>query len=315
MILFIFHFTNPANFSTHQTHQRINNKTHTKNLLTVLQYVPNHLSTITLTPTPTTMPLLSVSNNVTVTELFNGSAMFGRPSKKKGAGWIVTGGKGNAIIQKQTSNDDSTSANASVVFVVRWENYMGSDGLNGRILPGLPIHRCHDSVYFKTSSTTTLGNRYKAPFCFKFETVDDAEEFEAFWLLKNGSIALWKKQDAKKKEDIINPTIKVPLQDSTNENTVHTGNAKRKAVPMIDGPLRTKKKVEGRTISNSHSSGLMPNERIINGKARKILKAKRSALKSITEDSIVNLNEEDKTDLNDDNSIHSNDDNKDDSLC
>jgi hypothetical protein len=138
------------------------------------------------------MPLLSVSN-ATVTELFKGSAKFGRPSEKEGAGWIVTTDKGNAIIQKQTFKDDS-----AVVVVVRWTNYMGVDGMNGRILPGLPIHCQHDSVYFKTSSTTTRGNRHKAPFCFKFETVDEAEEFEAFWLLKNGSIALWKEQDAKK---------------------------------------------------------------------------------------------------------------------
>jgi hypothetical protein len=118
------------------------------------------------------MPLLSVSN-ATITELFKGSAKFGRPSTKIGAGWIVTADKGDVSIQKQISQD------GSAVIVVRWKNYMGLDGLNGRILPGLPIHHQHDSVYFKTSSTTTRGNRQKAPFCFKFETVDEAEEFEA----------------------------------------------------------------------------------------------------------------------------------------
>ena len=265
--------------------------------------IPVFTYNILTTTTATTMPLLSVSHG-TVKELFRGSAQFARPSTKKGAGWVATGDKGNAIIQQHVNQDGTT------VLVVRWTNFMGADGMNGRILIGLPIQRNGRAVYFKTSSTTTLGNRYKAPFCFKFETVDDAEEFEAFWLLKNGSIALWKKQDAKKKEDIINPTIKVPLQDSTNENTVHTGNAKRKAVPMIDGPLRTKKKVEGRTVLNSHPHRLMPNERIINGKVRKILKAKRSALKSITEDLIVNLNEEDKTDLNTEDNSKQNDDEK-----
>jgi hypothetical protein len=45
------------------------------------------------------MPLLSVSN-ATVIELFKGSARFGRPSTIKGAGWIATADKGNAIIQK-----------------------------------------------------------------------------------------------------------------------------------------------------------------------------------------------------------------------
>jgi len=286
------------------------------------------------------MPILSVSN-ATVTELFKGSAKFGRPSEKEGAGWIVTADKGNAIIQKQTFNNDSTSASASAVVVVRWTNYMGVDGMNGRILPGLPIHRQHDSVFFKTSSTTTRGNRHKVPFCFKFETRDEAEEFEAFWLLKNGSIALWKEQDAKKKEDINNPTIKVPLKDSTNAESNPVRNTKRKANPMIDGPLR-KKKVEedslnllcggvdrsndvenqpaflldgsANDVSDPHCVGafkaveLMPTEVNINGKLRKIVKVKRSALKSITEDSIDNSNEEDQNDLNDDNSNDSNDD-------
>ena len=117
------------------------------------------------------MPPLSISN-VTVKELFRGSAKFARPSTKKGEGWVATGDKGNAIIQQQVYQDGTT------VLVVRWTNYMGADGMNGRILIGLPIRRNGRVVYFKTSSTTTLGKRYKAPFCFNFETVDEAEDFE-----------------------------------------------------------------------------------------------------------------------------------------
>ena len=106
-------------------------------------------------------------------------------------------------------------------------------------LPGLPICREHISVYFETSLTTIRGNnRHKAPFCFKFEVVDEAEgdwSFLAF--LKNGSIALlWKEQDAKKKKDINNPTINVPLKDSTNTewNPVRDAKRKSRSNDMVD---------------------------------------------------------------------------------
>ncbi|OEU13839.1 hypothetical protein FRACYDRAFT_242191 [Fragilariopsis cylindrus CCMP1102] len=101
------------------------------------------------------MPPLSVSN-VTIKELFRGSAKFVRPSDNTGAGWVDTGAKGIATIQKQVSQD------GSIVYVARWTNYLRVDGMNGRILPGLPILRQHDSVYFKTSSTTTRGIRLNA---------------------------------------------------------------------------------------------------------------------------------------------------------
>ena len=285
------------------------------------------------------MPLLSVSNG-TVRELFNGSAKFGRPSNKAGAGWIVTAGKGNAIIQEQTINDESTSANSSAVVVVRWTNYLKADGMNGRILLGLPIRRQHDTVYFKTSSTTTLGgNRHKAPFFFKFETVDEAEEFEALWLLKNGSIASWKADNKAKKKAGSN-SINLPLQETTNAVST-PARKKRKAVPMIDDrPLRKKKlvcindgidrsnDVENQSVFLRHDGiaddsvgafkalGLMPTEVNINGKVRKIVKVKRSALKSIEETSTLtnlNLNEdEDGIDLkDDDNSNDLNEDDKD----
>ena len=262
------------------------------------------------------MPPQSIAN-ATVKELFRGSAKFGRPSTKAGAGWIVTADKGNAIIQKQINKD------GTIVYVVRSENYMGADGMNGRILPGLPIHRNRESVYFKTSSTTTLGGRHKAPFVFKFGTIDEAEEFEMWWLLKNGTIALWKEADAKKKAG--SNSNNTPLQDSTNAESNPVRNAKRKADPMIGGPSQKKKKdplnlvcinggidrsndVENQPVLLRHDGsaddsvgafkavgavkavGLMPTEVNINGKVRKILKVKRSALKSITEDSISSLN-------------------------
>ena len=48
--------------------------------------------------------------------------------------------------------------------------------------------------------------------------------------MKNGSIALlWKEQDAKKKKDINNPTINVPLKDSTNTESNPVRDAKRKS--------------------------------------------------------------------------------------
>jgi hypothetical protein len=298
--------------------------------------------------TTTTMPLLSVSN-ATVTELFKGSAKFGRPSLKKGGGWITTSDRGNVIIQKQTYND------GSVVNVVRWTNYMKLDGLNGRILSGLPILRQHDSVYFKTSSTTTRGDRHKAPFMFQFETEEEAEEFEMWWFLKNGSIAAWKEEDAKKKKagssnSSSNNNNIVPLQETTN--TSSTPVRKRKAGHMLDDPLRKTTKVKnanhsfnlervnvdenvlsnGRDDDNDDDDngisdtcvvdtfkavGVMPAEVNVNGKLRKIVKVKRSILKPIEESltSTDNSNDEDGIDLkDDDNSQDSNDDgNKDDS--
>jgi hypothetical protein len=287
-------------------------------------------ATTTKTATTKTMPLLSVSN-ATVTELFKGSAKFGRPSTTKGAGWIVTAKKGDVSIQKQINQDD----NAVAVIVVRWTNYMKLDGLNGRILPGLPILRQHDSVYFKTSSTTTRGDRHKAPFCFKFETVDEAEEFEALWLLKNGSIASWKEESKKKKEGGISNN-NLPLQETTN--TTSTPVSKRKADPMVDGPLRKIKKVKDtdRSLNLVYAIGggenvpALSDGRGIDDDANgddddddddddgtldpRALKAfqtatriivkvkstvKRSSLKSIAEHSINNSNEEDVINLND----------------
>jgi hypothetical protein len=290
------------------------------------------------------MPLLSVSNaTVTVTELFKGSAKFGRPSEKEGAGWIVTADKGDVSIQKQIN------INGAIVFVVRWTNYMGLDGMNGQILLGLPILRQHDSVYFKTSSTTTRGARHKAPFCFKFEGAEEAEEFEMWWLSKNGSIASWKEEDEIKKKAGSNSNL--PLQEKTN--TVSTPIRKRKAAPMIDGPLRKKVKDADRllnfvsAVGGGDSNGgsekveplsnccsidndedddiqdpcvvgalktvkLMPTEVNVNGELREIVKLKRSTLKSILEQP----NDEDNDNINDDKkSVASNEDNSEDSCA
>jgi hypothetical protein len=335
---FIFHFMNPANFSTHQQQTFIifySIILRTATTATTATATATTTATATATAT-TTMPPLSVSN-ATVTELFKGNAKFGRPSEKEGGGWIVTAGKGDVMIQKQINQD------GSVVIVVRWANYMGLDGMNGRILPGLPIQRGNNSkeVYFKTSSTTTRGARHKAPFVFKFETVDEAEVFEALWLLKNGSIAAWKEQDTKKKEGTNNTSI-VPLQDKTN--AASTPARKRKAGPMVDGSLRKKSKdadhllntigggdsnVDGNVptlcdglvnddddddvsdpcvVGAFKTVGLLPTEVNVNGKLRKIVKVKRSILKSVAEHSFDNSNGEDGVDFKKDNSEDLNDD-------
>ncbi|OEU11256.1 hypothetical protein FRACYDRAFT_246369 [Fragilariopsis cylindrus CCMP1102] len=134
------------------------------------------------------MSLLSVANNVTVKALYRASAKFLCPSEEEWEEWEEEGGlfstvaKGIVTIQEQVSQDGS-------VYFVRWRNYMGVDRLNGRILHGLPILRQNKSVYFKTSSITTRGDRRNTTvFGLKFETVDKAEEFEVFWLWLNGSI-------------------------------------------------------------------------------------------------------------------------------
>ena len=133
------------------------------------------------------MPLLPVANNVTVKELYKESAKFLCPSEEEWEEWEEEGGlfstvaKGIATIKEHISQDGS-------IYVVGWRNYMGVDRLNGRILHGLPILRQNKSVYFKTSSITTRGDRRNTTFGLKFETVDKAEEFEVFWLWLIGSI-------------------------------------------------------------------------------------------------------------------------------
>jgi hypothetical protein len=172
LISFLFHITNTANqlFPHINTSTTWNNTDHTKKTCR-WYFNPYPIVLASSTSRTTTMPLLSVSN-ATVTELFKGSAKFGRPSTKQGAGWIATAANGNVLIQKQTYRDGND------VTVVRWTNYMELDVLNGRILPGLPILRKANSVYFKTSSTTTRCDRHKAPFVFQFDTVEEAAEFE-----------------------------------------------------------------------------------------------------------------------------------------
>jgi hypothetical protein len=342
LISFLFVSPNPSKISTHlnnQQHTIIKKKTvGIYNHCSIVLTTPSSTSSTSSTSTTRIMPLLSVSN-VTVTELYKGSAKFGRPSTEKGAGWVVTADKGHAIIQKQINQDD----NAVAVIVVRWTNYMDLDGLNGRIIPDLPILRQHDSVYFKTSSTTTRGNRHKAPFCFKFEGAEEAKEFEMCWRKLNGSIASGKEEDTKKKKaDSSSNNKNVPLQDTTNATTTPLRSPKRKAGPMTEGPLRMKVKhadclvcaigggdskhddenvsalSDGRAnddddggISDPLVVGLMPKEVYVNGKLRKIVKAKRSALKTIGEDSIDNS--EDVIDDSNDDSNDDSDSNDDDS--
>jgi hypothetical protein len=127
---------------------------------------------------------------------------------------------------------------------------MELDGLNGRILPGLPILRKANSVYFKTSSTTTRGDPHKAPFVFQFDTVEVTAEFRMWWLYKNGSIESWKQEDAKKKASSSSSSSSsnnLPLQETTN--AVLTPVCRRKADHMIDGRLLQKVKCADRSLN------------------------------------------------------------------
>ena len=186
---------------------------------------------------------------------------------------IASGPTGFASIQEQVNQEDK-----STDFVVRFTNYIGADGLNGRILPGLPIHRNAKVVSFKTSSKTTGGTRYKAPFVLKFETIEEAEEFEMWWRLKNGSTASLKADDNAKEEGSHSNNNNLPLKDTTNNVASSTPLKKRKASPMKNGPLR--KRVKGRNSSldlectdDKKNNGT---EFKIDGKVRKFVKAKRS---------------------------------------
>ena len=172
--------------------------------------------------------------------------------------------------------------------------------MNGRNLPGLHICREKNAkvVLFKTSSTTTGGTRYKATFVLKFETIEEAEEFEMWWLWKIGSTASLKADNNAKEEGSHSNNNNLPLKDTTNNVASSTPLKKRKASPMNDGPLL--KRVKGRNdsldlvcIDDKKNNGdenvtpslsqrscaagafkaarLMPTEFKINGKVRKFV--------------------------------------------
>ena len=283
------------------------------------------------------MPLLSISK-AAVIEKCRFNAMLCRPSTEQGGGWRPTSSEGFAIIQKQIH------AGSDVVNVIRYTTYFGVDCLNGRILPGLPIHREENAkkVFFKTSSTTTRGTRHKAPFALKFRTVEDADEFEMWWLLMNGSIASRKREDTQKKlggNSLVNNNL--PLQETTND-LPHAVRPKRKAAPEVDGPFRPLRKqvkeadsslnlvcakgggdINGNSenapalgYSHADDDGISdpcvvgPNKSVNandNDKPKSIVA--HSGLKSIAEDPINNSNEEDVIDLNGNNSKDLKDDN------
>ncbi|OEU11656.1 hypothetical protein FRACYDRAFT_244774 [Fragilariopsis cylindrus CCMP1102] len=180
-------------------------------------------------------------SHIAVSVLFRGNAQLFRPSTAP-VRLIASGPTGFASIQEQVNQEDK-----STDFVVRFTNYIGADGLNGRILPGLPIHRNAKVVSFKTSSKTTGGTRYKGTFVLKFETIEEAEEFEMCWRLKNGSTASLKADDNAKEEGSHSNNNNLPLKDTTNNVASSTPLKKRKASPMKNGPLR--KRVKGRNSS------------------------------------------------------------------
>jgi hypothetical protein len=106
------------------------------------------------------------------------------------------------LIQVHKPNDRTKQD----IVVVRWQNHIGKDGLNCRILKGLPIRRGEDSTefFFKSASTTTAAISRKTIFALKFESVDDADEFEMWWYMLSGQITEWKKgKEAVKADSLI----------------------------------------------------------------------------------------------------------------
>ena len=129
----------------------------------------------------------------------------------KGNGWVATSAPdkgGQAIVQLQQN------ANGEEVAVVRHVNFIGKDGLNARIVDGLPILRKKRQFYFKAVSSTTHDDRRKTPFALKFDSNDAADEFEMWWYVytKNDSIEAWLTEKKGKGEN------KLPVQESANAN-------------------------------------------------------------------------------------------------
>ena len=88
----------------------------------------------------------------------------------------------------------------SDITICKWQNYIGKDGLNARIIPGLPIHRgSAGEFFFKSVSTTTLGITRKTVFALKFTKKIKADDFHMWWLQFNGQTDAWLKAAEKSK--------------------------------------------------------------------------------------------------------------------
>ena len=114
-------------------------------------------------------------------------------------------------------------SDGEVVAVVRFTNYLGNDGLNARILKGLPLRRNDKDplrMNFKAASSTTHGHRLKTVFALKFANNEDADDFEMWWYAKNGSIKTWLEKEVKQEESEQGQEQeqenKLPLHETTN---------------------------------------------------------------------------------------------------
>jgi len=120
---------------------------------------------------------------------FKADADFFCPDNK-GREWLSAagtegGGKASIVILRSSNEEDA-------IPIVRWHSYIGQDGLNCRILSGLPIHRgSAGEFFFKSASTTSNGVSRKTVFALKFSNKMDADEFHMWWLHFSGQIHAW----------------------------------------------------------------------------------------------------------------------------
>ena len=88
------------------------------------------------------------------------------------------------------------------ITVCKWQNYIGKDGLNARIVPKLPIHRgSAGEFFFKSLSTTTFGIARKTVFAVKIPNETEASEFHMWWLHFNGQMKAWHQAGEKAAEN------------------------------------------------------------------------------------------------------------------
>lgn len=119
---------------------------------------------------------------------FKAPAAFYKPDNA-GRKWSGTSGKnGGGYASIICLHKDGNGR----IPVVKWNNYLGHDGLNCRIVAKLPIQRGNaGEFFFKSASTTNAGSRCKTVFALKFVNENDADEFHMWWLQFNGQIGLW----------------------------------------------------------------------------------------------------------------------------
>jgi len=176
---------------------------------------------------------------VNAIEKFRAQAALYSPSTMKGDGWIEISGPdlgGEAIIQLQ---EDARRKSRRPISVVRFQFRHGKDFLNARIQSQLPIHqKGATTVLFKPASSSNSGFCRKTVYLFKFENIDDTDDFMMWWLAKNGSTFLGEEtkktskrktrndcndggtgftpQKKKSKPSTLGSKARIPLKGSTN---------------------------------------------------------------------------------------------------